>query len=74
MTGSSIDLIVIPIVASVSLAAWLIVVFYADSHPQWHGDRTEGRQRIPEGPPELSRADNQLHGPPAGQQHDRPRN
>jgi uncharacterized membrane protein len=40
MTGSSIDFIVIPIVAVISLAAWLITVYYADSHPQWGGDDT----------------------------------
>ncbi len=40
MTGSSIDFIVIPIVSVISLAAWLIMVFYADSHPQWRGDKT----------------------------------
>jgi hypothetical protein len=35
MDGSSIDLIVIPIVAVISLAAWLIAVAYAAAHPQW---------------------------------------
>jgi hypothetical protein len=33
MTGSSIDFIVIPIVAVICLAVWLIMVYYADSHP-----------------------------------------
>ena len=38
MDGSSIDLIIIPIVVVISLAAWLIVVFYAVTHPEWkHG-------------------------------------
>jgi uncharacterized membrane protein len=41
MTGSSIDFIVVPIVAVISLAAWLIMVYYADSHPQWRGDETK---------------------------------
>ena len=40
MTGSSLAPIVIPIVAMVSLAAWLTIVFYADRHPLW-GDRTK---------------------------------
>ena len=40
MTGSSLAPIVIPIVAMVSLAAWLAVIFYADRHPLW-GDRTK---------------------------------
>ena len=35
MTGSSLAPIVIPIVAMVSLAAWLTIVFYADRHPLW---------------------------------------
>ena len=38
MDGSSIDLILIPVVVVISLAAWLIAVAYAASHPQWkHG-------------------------------------
>ena len=36
MTGSSLALIVIPIVAMITLFGWLAVVFYADSHPA-HG-------------------------------------
>jgi hypothetical protein len=43
MTGSSLAPIVIPIVAMVSLAAWITVIFYADRHPFW-GDRTKGIQ------------------------------
>jgi hypothetical protein len=43
MTGTGIDLIVIPIVASLSLAAWLIMVYYADSHPQWRGNKGKWR-------------------------------
>jgi len=35
MTGSSSAVILIPIVVTISLAAWLILVFYADSHPRW---------------------------------------
>ena len=38
--GSSLAPFVIPIVALVSLAAWLTIVFYADRHPLW-GDRTK---------------------------------
>jgi hypothetical protein len=38
--GSSLAPIVIPIVAMVSLAAWLTIIFYADRHPLW-GDRTK---------------------------------
>ena len=33
MDGSSVDFIVIPIVAVISLAAWLVMVYWADSHP-----------------------------------------
>jgi hypothetical protein len=35
MGGSSLSLIVIPIVVMAVLAAWLIIVYYADSHPFW---------------------------------------
>jgi hypothetical protein len=38
MDGSSISLILIPAVVVISLAAWLIAVAYAASHPSWkHG-------------------------------------
>ena len=38
MDGSSLSLILIPVVVVISLAAWLIAVAYAASHPQWkHG-------------------------------------
>jgi hypothetical protein len=43
MTGSSLAPIVIPIVAMVSLAAWITMIFYADRHPFW-GDRTKSIQ------------------------------
>jgi hypothetical protein len=35
MSGSTSALIAIPIVETILLAAWLIMVFYAASHPQW---------------------------------------
>lgn len=35
MTGSSLAPIVIAIAVSIGLAAWLAMVFYAASHPQW---------------------------------------
>jgi|GEM_PF-412478 len=35
MTGSSLAVIITPIVAVTCLAAWLIMIFYADSHPEW---------------------------------------
>lgn len=34
-TGSSLAPIVIPIVVMVGLAVWLVMVFYAGSHPHW---------------------------------------
>jgi hypothetical protein len=35
VSGSSQALIFIPIVVMAALAIWLILVFYADSHPGW---------------------------------------
>ena len=35
MDGSGLSLILIPIVVSISLGAWLVLVYYADAHPQW---------------------------------------
>ena len=35
MDGSSLSLIIIPIVVVISLASWLILVAYAASHPEW---------------------------------------
>jgi hypothetical protein len=35
MDGSSLSLIIIPVVVVISLATWLILVAYAASHPRW---------------------------------------
>ena len=40
MDGSGLSLILIPIVVSISLGAWLALVYYADAHPQWTGRHT----------------------------------
>ena len=40
MTGSSLAPIVIPIVVMFGLAAWIVMIFHAASHPQWR-DRTK---------------------------------
>jgi hypothetical protein len=45
MTGSSMAPIVIPIVVSFVLAVWIIIVFYAESHPLWKNRRSPGGQR-----------------------------
>jgi hypothetical protein len=42
MTGSTAGIIVMIVVVMITLAAWLIVVFYADAHPEW-------RRRAPSG-------------------------
>ena len=48
MDGSTAAIILIPIVVTISVAAWLIVVFYADSHPQWrNGPSPEGSNPVP---------------------------
>jgi hypothetical protein len=40
MDGSSTAVIVIPIVTTISLALWLIIVFYAAAHPRWRRRQT----------------------------------
>ena len=35
MDGSTASLIAIPIVATLALAAWLLLVAFAATHPQW---------------------------------------
>jgi hypothetical protein len=45
MNGSSMAPIVIPIVVSFVLAVWIIIVFYAESHPLWKAHRPPGGQR-----------------------------
>jgi hypothetical protein len=40
MDGSGLSLILIPIVVSISLGAWLVLVYYADAHPEWAGRDT----------------------------------
>lgn len=45
MTGSTLGLIIIPIVAVTALAAWLMLVFYADAHPAWRRQAPSGLGR-----------------------------
>jgi len=45
MDGSSAALIVIPIIVSLGLAAWLGLVLYAASHPRWTKDAKTTRPR-----------------------------
>jgi hypothetical protein len=47
MDGSGFSLIVIPIVVVASLAAWLIIVYYANSHPLWRHRPTAPRADAP---------------------------
>jgi len=45
MTGSSAIHIVVPVVTLVALAIWIVMVYYADSHPWYKAserDRTGG--------------------------------
>lgn len=42
MDGSSVSFIIIPIVTVLSLAVWLVMVAYADSHPRWGRGRSAG--------------------------------
>ena len=44
MTGSSLAPIVIPIVVTISLAVWLILVYHAASHPEWRRKAAHGQQ------------------------------
>ena len=43
MAGSLACCIAVPIVSILSLAAWLIVVYYAEAHPQWKRNITPTR-------------------------------
>jgi len=45
MTGSTLAAIVIPIVAMFGLAARIVVVFHADSHPLWENRTTAAPNR-----------------------------
>ena len=42
MTGSTPAIIIMIVVVMITLAAWIILVFYADAHPEW-------RRRAPSG-------------------------
>jgi hypothetical protein len=44
MTGSTRDLILISVVVIIVLAAWIVLVFYADARPAWR------RREAPAGP------------------------
>lgn len=65
MTGSSLAPIIIPIVVSGSLAAWLIMVFHAANHPEWGRKAREHASSQP-----VSLADRRQPGPdPAPHRH-----
>jgi len=68
MDGSGLSLIVIPIVTVISLAVWLIMVFYADSHPQW--GRAPGRGSPGHAAPADRRLDEARAADPAGTERD----
>ena len=54
MDGSPIDLIVIPIVAVLSLIAWLVPIYWAASHPRWgRADRAREQPEAVTDPPGL---------------------
>jgi uncharacterized membrane protein len=46
MSGSTLAAFIIPIVAMICLAALLIIVYYADSHPEWKRAGQAPGQRI----------------------------
>jgi hypothetical protein len=54
MTGSTWDLILIAVVVVIVLAAWIVLVFYADAHPAWRrpeapaGHGTSGQAARPQ--------------------------
>jgi hypothetical protein len=43
MDGSSLSLILVPIAVSIGLAAWLILVYHAASHPHWSAHSAPAR-------------------------------
>jgi hypothetical protein len=45
MTGSTAVLIVVPIVALLTLAFWLGLVYYVGAHPEWRGHQLEREAR-----------------------------
>jgi hypothetical protein len=68
MDGSGLSLIVVPVVAVICLAAWLIMVFYADSHPLW--GRATDRRSSGRAAPADRRLDEARAADPAGTERD----
>jgi hypothetical protein len=50
MTGSNLAAIVIPIFVMFGLAAWIVMVFHADSHPIWKNQTTAAPNEAPARP------------------------
>jgi hypothetical protein len=65
MDGSSLSLIIIPIVVVISLATWLILVAYAVRHPEWkHGPAApQGTRTTPAPATQISRPRTQIPRP-----------
>jgi len=68
MDGSGLSLIVVPVVAVICLAVWLIMVFYADNRPQW--GRAPGRRSSGHAASADRRLDEARAAAPAGTEHD----
>jgi hypothetical protein len=68
MDGSGLSLIVVPVVAVICLAVWLIMVFYADSRPQW--GRAPGRRSSGHAASADRRLDEARAADPAGTERD----
>jgi hypothetical protein len=74
MTGSSLAPIVIPIVVTAGLAAWIVMIFHAASHPRWRDhtkavpQSTQPRpiQRVPARPAHRPHRGGTRHPVPAG--------
>jgi hypothetical protein len=49
MTGSALAPVIVPIVAIVTLTAWLTLVFHADAHPFWQAGRGTATKPGPAG-------------------------
>jgi len=55
MSGSHIVPIIVPIVSVICLATWLIIIYWADAHPEWRNQRTRDEGTAITGVPQQGR-------------------
>jgi uncharacterized membrane protein len=64
MTGSAVGMIITTIVTVIVLAAWIVLVFYADAHPAWRRKASSDHSTADLAPPVEAGRPEEIQHPP----------